>query len=137
MKSKSLMKKKWSLRMVAMIAILINVLSVQANYAIDSKVESIPVHGDWFEKTRSLISDCPITVLTDGAFIYIQNELPDRDITIRITNERTGSTSYESTIPHVQAAYITIPIASYSAGEYKIEIIGSPMGYLSGKLTKY
>lgn len=137
MKSKSLMKKKWSLYMVAIIAILINVLSVQANYAIDSKVENVHIHGDWQTISRSLISDCPIIVLTDEAFIYIQNESPDRDITIRITNERTGSISYEGTIPHVQTAYITIPIASYSAGEYKIEIIGSPMGYLSGKFTKY
>lgn len=137
MKSKSLMKKKWSLYMVAIIAILMNVLSTQASYAIDSRTEVIKIDGQWPAKNRSLTSDCPIIVLTDEAFIYIQNESPDRDITIRITNERTGSISYEGTIPHVQTAYITISIASYSAGEYKIEIIGSPMGYLSGKFTKY
>lgn len=114
-----------------------NVLSAQASYAIDSRTEVIETDGQWLAKNRSLISDCPITVLTDGSFIYIQNESPDRDITICITNERTGNISHEETIPDVQTAYITIPIASYSAGEYKIEIIGSPMGYLSGKLTKH
>ncbi|MCD7925665.1 MAG: DUF3244 domain-containing protein [Bacteroides sp.] len=127
------MKKKWSLRMVAIIAILMNVLLVHAKYAEDTK--AVELRGDWVE-TRSLISDCPITVFTDGAYIYIQNESPDRDITIRITNERTGNISHEETIPYVQTAYITIPIASYPSGTYQIEIIGSPMGYLSGDFTK-
>lgn len=136
MKSKSLMKKKWSLYMVAIIAILMNVLSAQASYAIDSKTVVIETDGQWPEKSRSLISDCPITVLTDGSFIYIQNESPDRDITIRIINERTGNINHEETIPYVQTAYITIPIASYPSGTYQIEIIGSPMGYLSGDFTK-
>lgn len=137
MKAKSRMRKKWSVRMVVVIAAFMNVLAIQANYAAYTETEKIEVNGRWKEKAKSLVPTCPITVYTDGAFLYIENESPDRDITIRLTQEATGTIVHEQNCTQAQTAYIAIPISTLSAGAYRIECIGSPIGYLSGYFTKY
>lgn len=137
MKAKSTMRKKWSVRMVVVIAALMNTLAIQANYAVYTEIEEIEMEGDWTERSRSLVPNCPITVYTDGSFLYIENESPNRGITIRLTQETTGTIVHEQNCTQAQTAYIAIPISTLSAGLYRIECIGSPTGYLSGYFTKY
>ena len=42
----------------------------------------------------------------------------------------------KNNIPEVQSAYITISIANFPAGEYKLEITGTPSGHLTGYFTQ-
>lgn len=136
MKGKSTMKKKkWCLRMIVIMAVLMNIVSIQANNAMHTEAEDINLHGDW-EQSRSLLPDYPITAFTDGSTLHIQNTTPDRDITICITNMSTGAVEYKATIPAVQTAYLAIPLTTLSAGEYILEITGYPAGQLSGNFTK-
>lgn len=136
MKGKSTMKKKkWSLRMIVIVAVLMNIVSMQANNAMCAEAKDVNLHGDW-EQSRSLLPDYPITAFTDGSTLHIQNTTPDRDITICVTNMSTGAIEYKATIPAAQTAYIAIPLTHLSAGEYILEITGSPAGQLSGNFTK-
>lgn len=136
MKGKSTMKKKkWSLRMIVIMAVLMNIVSMQANNAMCAETKDVNLYGRW-EQSRSLLPDYPITAFTDGSTLHIQNTTPDRDITIRITNMSTGAVEYKATIPAAQTAYIAIPLTTLSAGEYILEITGSPAGQLSGNFTK-
>lgn len=112
-----------------------NIVSMQANNAMCAEAKDVNFHGDW-EQSRSLLPDYPITAFTDGSTLHIQNTTPDRDITIRITNMSTGAVEYKATIPAAQTAYIAIPLTTLSAGEYILEITGSPAGQLSGNFTK-
>lgn len=137
MKGKSTMKKKkWSLRMIVIVAVLMNIVSMQANNAMYTKAEDVKLRGDWEQIQRSLLPDYPITAFTDGSTLHIQNTTPDRDITICVTNMSTGAVEYKATIPAAQTAYIAIPLTHLSAGEYMLEITGSPAGQLSGNFTK-
>lgn len=137
MKGKSTMKKKkWSLRMIVIMAVLMNIVSIQANSAICTEQKNIELDGRWEQIQRSLLPDYPITAFTDGSTLHIQNTTPDRDITICITNMSTGAVEYKATIPAVQTAYLAIPLTTISAGEYILEITGSPAGQLSGNFTK-
>lgn len=137
MKGKSTMKKKkWSLRMIVIVAVLMNIVSMQANNAMYTKAEDVKLRGDWEQIQRSLLPDYPITAFTDGSTLHIQNTTPDRDITICVTNMSTGVIEYKATIPAAQTAYIAIPLTHLSAGEYILEITGSPAGQLSGNFTK-
>ncbi len=136
MKGKSTMKKKkWSLRIIVIMAVVMNIVSMQANNAMCAEAKDVNLHGDW-EQSRSLLPDYPITAFTDGNTLHIQNTTPDRDITICITNMSTGAVEYKATIPAAQTAYIAIPLTQLSAGEYILEITGSPAGQLSGNFTK-
>lgn len=137
MKGKSTMKKKkkWSLRMIVIMAVLMNIVSIQANNAMCAEAKDVKLRGDW-EQSRSLLPDYPITAFTDGSTLHIQNTTPDRDITICVTNMSTGAVEYKATIPAAQTAYIAIPLTNLSAGEYMLEITGSPAGQLSGNFTK-
>lgn len=136
MKGKSTMKKKkWSLRIIVIMAVVMNIVSMQANNAMCAEAKDVNLHGDW-EQSRSLLPDYPITAFTDGSTLHIQNTTPDRDITICVTNMSTGAIEYKATIPAAQTAYIAIPLTNLSAGEYMLEITGSPAGQLSGNFTK-
>lgn len=132
MKVKSSMMKKWSLRITMTIAIIINILAAQAN----NTSETLIMSGYW-TVSKSLTPNCPITVSVDDSFLYIQNELPDRDIVISIINEFTGETEYEKTIEKSQTAYVAVSVLNLTAGEYKIEITGFPIGFLEGKFIKH
>lgn len=137
MKGKSTMKKKkWSLRIIVIMAVVMNMVSIQANNAMYTKAEDVKLRGDWEQIQRSLLPDYPITAFTDGSTLHIQNTTPDRDITICVTNMSTGVIEYKATIPAAQTAYIAIPLTHLSAGEYILEITGSPAGQLSGNFTK-
>lgn len=137
MKGKSTMKKKkWSLRMIVIMTVVMNIVSIQANNFMCAEQGNIILGGDWEQIQRSLSPDYPITAFTDGSTLHIQNTTPDRDITIRITNMSTGAVEYKATIPAAQTAYIAIPLTTLSAGEYILEITGSPAGQLSGNFTK-
>lgn len=134
MKSKSTMKGMWSIIMI--ITILMNVLPIQANTTNTPKIKDVEVDGRWEDAIRSIVTNCPITVFTDGYLLTIQNASPDRDMTIRITDVAKGTIVYENNILEAQSANITVSIASLSAGEYKLEIIGTPSGYLKGNFTQ-
>ena len=134
MKSKSTMKGMWSIIMI--ITILMNVLPIQANTTNTPKIKDVEVDGRWEDAIRSVVTNCPITVFTDGYLLTIQNASPDRDMTIRITDVAKGTIVYENNILEAQSANITVSIASLSAGEYKLEIIGTPSGYLKGNFTQ-
>lgn len=137
MKGKSTMKKKkWSLRIIIIMAVVMNMVSIQANNAMCTEAENIELNGLWVQIQRSLAPDSPITAFTDGSTLHIQNTTPDRDITICVTNMSTGAIEYKATIPAAQTAYIAIPLTHLSAGEYILEITGSPAGQLSGNFTK-
>lgn len=112
-----------------------NIVSMQANNAMCAEAKDVNLHGDW-EQSRNLLPDYPITAFTDGSTLHIQNTTPDRDITICVTNMSTGAIEYKATIPAAQTAYIAIPLTHLSAGEYILEITGSPAGQLSGNFTK-
>lgn len=92
--------------------------------------------GRWDDPIRSAATNCPITVFTDGYLLTVKNVSPDRDMTIRITDMAKGSVVYENNIPEVHSAYITISIANFPAGEYKLEITGTPSGHLTGYFTQ-
>lgn len=128
------MKGMWSI--VIIITILMSILPIQANIAGTPKIKEVEVDGRWGEGARSVVTNCPITVFTDGYLLTIQNASPDRDMTIRITDVAKGTIVYENNILEAQSANITISIASLSAGEYKLEIIGTPSGYLKGNFTQ-
>lgn len=134
MKLKSTMKGMWSI--VIIITILMSILPIQANIAGTPKIKEVEVDGRWGEGARSVVTNCPITVFTDGYLLTIQNASPDRDMTIRITDVAKGTIVYENNILEAQSANITVSIASLSAGEYKLEIIGTPSGYLKGNFTQ-
>lgn len=137
MKGKSTMKKKkWSLRIIVIMAVVMNMVSIQANNAMCTEAENIELNGIWVQIQRSLAPDSPITAFTDESTLHIQNTTPDRDITICVTNMSTGAVEYKATIPAAQTAYIAIPLTHLSAGEYMLEITGSPAGQLSGNFTK-
>lgn len=128
------MKGMWSI--VIIITILMSILPIQANIAGTPKIKEVEVDGRWGEGARSVVTNCPITVFTDGYLLTIQNASPDRDMTIRITDVAKGTIVYENNILEAQSANITVSIASLSAGEYKLEIIGTPSGYLKGNFTQ-
>lgn len=123
--------------MAIIIVILTNVLSIQAQCTTDIEIKLIELTGEWLPKGKSIILSCPITVSVDDSFLYIQNEFPDRDIVISIINEFTGETEYEKTIEKSQTAYVAVSVLNLTAGEYKIEITGSPIGFLEGKFIKH
>lgn len=133
MKLESSMKGMWSI--VIIITMLMSILPMQAN-TTDTPVKPVEVDGRWGEGPRSIVIHRPITVFTDGYLLTIQNASPDRDMTIRITDVAKGTIVYENNILEAQSANITVSIASLSAGEYKIEIIGTPVGYLKGNFTQ-
>lgn len=134
MKSKSTMKGMWSV--VIIITMLMNILPIQAKTTGTPKIKDIEIDGFWEDGARSVITNCPITVFTDGYLLTIKNASPDRDMTIRITDVAKGTIIYEDNVLKAQSAYISISIANFSAGEYKLEIIGTPSGYLKGFFTQ-
>ena len=97
------------------------------------KFNPLSKNGEYY---RSATTNCPITVFTDGYLLTVKNVSPDRDMTIRITDMAKGSVVYENNIPEVQSAYITISIANFPAGKYKLEITGTPSGHLTGYFTQ-
>lgn len=134
MKSKSTMKGMWSV--VIIITMLMNILPIQAKTTGTPKIKDVEMDGGWEDAIRSVITNCPITVFTDGYLLTIKNASPDRDMTIRITDVAKGTIIYEDNVLKAQSAYISISIANFSAGEYKLEIIGTPSGYLKGFFTQ-
>lgn len=134
MNSKSVMKGMWSLVMI--ITILMSTFPIQAKTMGNPKIKEIEMDGFWGEGARSVITNSPIIVSADGYLLTIQNASPDRDMTIRITDVAKGTIVYENNILEAQSANITVSIASLSAGEYKLEIIGTPSGYLKGNFTQ-
>lgn len=134
MKSKSTMRGMWSV--VIIITMLMCILPIEAKTTGTPKIKEVEVDGAWVPGARSVVTNCPITVFTDGYLLTIQNASPDRDMTIRITDVAKGTIVYENNILEAQSANITVSIASLSAGEYKLEIIGTPSGYLKGNFTQ-
>lgn len=134
MKSKSTMRGMWSV--VIIITMLMCILPIEAKTTGTPKIKEVEVDGAWVPGARSIVTNCPITVFTDGYLLTIQNASPDRDMTIRITDVAKGTIVYENNILEAQSANITVSIASLSAGEYKLEIIGTPSGYLKGNFTQ-
>lgn len=134
MKSKSIMKGMWSA--VIIVTMLIGILPMQANTTGTPKIKDVEIDGGWEDAIRSTVTDCPITVFTDGYSLIIQNASPDRDMIIRITDAAKGTIVYENNIPETQSAYITISITDFPTGEYKLEITGMPSGYLKGYFTQ-
>lgn len=134
MKSKSTMKGMWSV--VIIITMLMNILPIQAKTTGTPKIKDVEMDGGWEDAIRSVITNCPITVFTDGYLLTIKNASPDRDMTIRITDVAKGTIVYEDNVLKAQSAYISISIANFSAGEYKLEIVGTPSGYLKGFFTQ-
>ena len=128
------MKGIWSIVMI--ITMLISILPIQARTTGTPKIKEVEIDGAWVPGARSVITNCPITVFTDGYFLTIQNISPDRDITIRITDVAKGTIVYEDNVLEAQSACTTISIANFSVGEYKLEIIGTPSGYLTGNFTQ-
>lgn len=112
------------------------ILPIEAKTTGTPKIKEVEVDGAWVPGARSIVTNCPITVFTDGYLLTIQNASPDRDMTIRITDVAKGTIVYENNILEAQSANITVSIASLSAGEYKLEIIGTPSGYLKGNFTQ-
>ena len=94
----------------------------------ETPVKDVELDGRWDDPIRSAATNCPITVFTDGYLLTLKNASPDRDMTIRITDMAKGGVVYENDIPEVQSAYITISIANFPAGEYKLEITGTSFG---------
>ena len=133
MKLKSIKKRIWSI--VIIITTLIGILPARAN-TTETPVNDVELDGRWDDPIRSATTNCPITVFTDGYLLTVKNVSPDRDMTIRITDMAKGSVVYENNIPEVQSAYITISIANFPAGEYKLEITGTPSGHLTGYFTQ-
>ena len=134
MKSKSTMKVMWGI--VMMITMIMGLLPVHANTTSTPKIKEVEMDGGWEDGARSVVTNCPITVFTDSYLLTIQNASPDRDMTIRITDVAKGTIVYENNILEAQSANITVSIANLSAGEYKLEIIGTPVGYLKGNFTQ-
>lgn len=128
------MKVMWGI--VMMITMIMGLLPVHANTTGTPKIKEVEMDGGWEDGARSVVTNCPITVFTDGYLLTIQNASPDRDMTIRITDVAKGTIVYENNILEAQSANITVSIASLSAGEYKLEIIGTPSGYLKGNFTQ-
>lgn len=128
------MKGMWSV--VIIITMLMNILPIQAKTTGTPKIKEVEIDGSWGEGIRSIITNCPITVFTDGYLLTIKNASPDRDMTIRITDVAKGTIVYEDNVLKAQSAYISISIANFSAGEYKLEIVGTPSGYLKGFFTQ-
>lgn len=124
-------RKRVILYVVIRMTILINVFSMQANDYVP-----VDIRGDWVKEGRSSTSNCPINVYTDRTFIYIQNDSPDRPITIEI-KDVIGRIFYKETIPEIQTAYITIPISTLQEGSYEIVLTGQPVGFLIGEFTQY
>ncbi len=128
------MKGMWSV--VIIITMLMNILPIQAKTTGTPKIKDVEMDGGWEDAIRSVITNCPITVFTDGYLLTIKNASPDRDMTIRITDVAKGTIVYEDNVLKAQSAYISISIANFSAGEYKLEIVGTPSGYLKGFFTQ-
>lgn len=128
------MKGMWSV--VIIITMLMNILPIQAKTTGTPKIKEVEIDGSWGEGIRSIITNCPITVFTDGYLLTIKNASPDRNMTIRITDIAKGTIVYEDNVLKAQSAYISISIANFSAGEYKLEIVGTPSGYLKGFFTQ-
>lgn len=128
------MRGMWSV--VIIITMLMCILPIEAKTTGTPKIKEVEVDGAWVPGARSIVTNCPITVFTDGYLLTIQNASPDRDMTIRITDVAKGTIVYENNILEAQSANITVSIASLSAGEYKLEIIGTPSGYLKGNFTQ-
>lgn len=128
------MRGMWSV--VIIITMLMCILPIEAKTTGTPKIKEVEVDGAWVPGARSVVTNCPITVFTDGYLLTIQNASPDRDMTIRITDVAKGTIVYENNILEAQSANITVSIASLSAGEYKLEIIGTPSGYLKGNFTQ-
>ena len=115
MKLKSIKKRIWGI--VIIITTLIGILPAQAN-TTETPVKDVELDGRWDDPIRSATTNCPITVFTDGYLLTVKNVV------------------YENNIPEVQSAYITISIANFPAGEYKLEITGTPSGHLTGYFTQ-
>ena len=111
-------------------------MPAQAN-TTETPVKDVELDGRWDDPIRSATTNCPITVFTDGYLLTVKNVSPDRDYrpsALQIWQK--GSVVYENNIPEVQSAYITISIANFPAGEYKLEITGTPSGHLTGYFTQ-
>ena len=128
------MKGMWSIVMI--ITMLMSILPIQARTTGTPKIKEVEVDGAWVPGARSVITNCPITVFTDSYLLTIKNASPDRNMTIRITDIAKGTIVYEDNVLKAQSAYISISIANFSAGEYKLEIVGTPSGYLKGFFTQ-
>ncbi len=63
MKLKSIKKKIWSI--VIIITTLIGILPAQAN-TTETPVKDVELDGRWDDPIRNAVTNCPITVFTDG-----------------------------------------------------------------------
>lgn len=123
---------------MSLIAILLCTLLPQRMYSLGQSITDVRMKGSWGEeetKERS-ISSIPISVYTDGTYLYIQNTSPDCDITVTTTNEATGDAMYEHTFPQEATSYMVISIADLPAGVYMLELSNPDGGYLIGRFNK-
>lgn len=133
MKAKQI-TRKWGLRMTFFV-ILFSTLSMQKMYSLEGEGDEIIVDGDWppssQSSTRSL--SIPISVYTDGSYIYIENTRPDCDITVTIYKD---AVEYEETFSKESTSYIVIPINHLSVGIHTLEMTNPYGGYLTGMFHK-
>lgn len=123
---------------MSLIAILLCTLLPQRMYSLGQSITDVRMKGSWGEeetKERS-ISSIPISVYTNGTYLYIQNTSPDCDITVTTTNEATGDAMYEHTFPQEATSYMVISIADLPAGVYMLELSNPDGGYLIGRFNK-
>lgn len=89
--------------------------------------------GNWISYGRSVIQ-MPISASICNSIIFIQNSVPDRNMTIRIQNEQ-GTVVYEQGISKSEAACVCINVDDLVEGEYVLEL-SSPFGdLLQGKFV--
>lgn len=132
--------KTQSVHVTLIASIVICFLLISNSYSSIHEALPIDVIGTWEDNEgknieRSLPT-IPITVYLCNNYINVQNDKPDCDITVSITNLSTGETVYQQTIPKVETSNVLIPISTLVSGEYRIKLTGSGTRYLEGIFCK-
>ncbi|RHJ75365.1 DUF3244 domain-containing protein [Parabacteroides sp. AM08-6] len=84
------------------------------------KKKDIPLDGEWLEGKRSVIADCPITVVLGATNLFIQTTSFRSDIVVRIMD---GSTVVKEEIIKAPMCFLSIPLDGWETGkEYHLEL---------------
>lgn len=92
--------------------------------------ERIPLDGNWLSRSKSVIH-ISVSASICNSVIFIQNRVPDRDMTICLLNEQ-GTVVYEEEISKSETASVIIHIDNLPKGEYVLEISSMAGDWLRG-----
>lgn len=132
MRTKVFFLKLWVILLIILVPLMSYANSVQSDATTDDS-ERIELNtSEWYTKpaTRSLSS--PFAAVIENGVLTIQSEDVSCDLTICITDCRSGNVVYNMEVPQGSGSLITIPTDGWGSGQYYLTISNPEMGYVFG-----